>query len=79
MDKKQVSNDELVWIFRERLSTIGDLGRRIPIAIVRSKQDWSVVTGLWSSRYAGWEKHIAAIQDELRREYHLVRDRRQAR
>jgi hypothetical protein len=72
---KKISNTDLLWIFRERLSSFDDRFKVAPIAIVPRKDGWEVVT---SHRYrtAGPQlaKRIEQIQAELRAVYRLARD-----
>ena len=73
MTKTKISSTDLVWIFRERLSSFDDRFKVAPIAIVPSEDGWEVVT---SRRYRNPEldKRIAQIQAELRAVYTLARD-----
>ena len=70
MATTSISSTELLWIFREKLSSFGDGFKDAPIAIVPSKDGWEVVT---SHRYRNAElqlaKCIAKIQAELRPVY----------
>jgi hypothetical protein len=73
--KKRISSTDLIWIFRERLSSYPDCPASIKIAIVPSKGSFTVVTAP-SDRKAHprciW--HIAQIEKELRAIYVLVKD-----
>ena len=75
MTKAKISSADLLWIFRERLSTFDDRFKVAPIAIVPSKQGWEVVT---SSRYRNATpevaKRIKEVQAELQAVYRLARD-----
>ena len=44
MTKTKISSTDLVWIFRERLSSFDDRFKIAPIAIVPTKEGWEVVT-----------------------------------
>jgi hypothetical protein len=73
--KAKISSADLLWIFRERLSTFDGRFKVAPIAIVPSKQVWEVVT---SSRYRNATpevaKRIKEVQAELQTVYRLARD-----
>jgi hypothetical protein len=75
MAKTKISSTDLLWIFRERLSSLDDRFKVAPIAIVPSKRGWDAVT---SHRYRAAEpqfaKRIEQIQAELRDVYRLPRD-----
>ena len=72
---KKISSTDLLWIFREKLSSFDDRFKDAPIAIVPSENGWEVVT---SHRYRNAEpqlaKRIEQIQAELRAVYTLARD-----
>jgi hypothetical protein len=73
--KKRVSSTDLVWMFRERLSSFDDCTPSIPIAIVPSEAGWTAVT---SPRYRAGRpdcvRRIEQIQKQLRDVYVLARD-----
>jgi hypothetical protein len=73
--KTKISSTDLVWIFRERLSSFDDRFKVAPIAIVPTKEGWEVVT---SSRYRTAEPEVAKlikqVQAELQAVYRLARD-----
>ena len=73
--KTKISSTDLVWIFRERLSSFDDRFNVAPTAIVPTKEGWEVVT---SSRYRTAEpevaKRIREVQAELQAVYSLARD-----
>jgi hypothetical protein len=73
--KTKISSTDLLWIFRERLSTFDDRLKVAPIAIVPTKEGWEVVT---SSRYRNAApevaKRIKQVQAELQAAYGLARD-----
>jgi hypothetical protein len=64
---KKISSTDLLWIFREKLSSFDDRFKAAPIAIIPSEDGWEVVM---SHRYRNAEpqlaKRIAQIQAELR-------------
>jgi hypothetical protein len=73
--KTRISSTDLLWIFREKLSSFDERFTVAPIAIVPTEDGWEVVT---SHRYRSAEpelaKRIAQIQTELRAVYRLARD-----
>lgn len=75
MAKTRVSSTDLVWMFRERLSSFNDCSPSIPIAIVPSNAGWTAVT---TSRYRASHPHsfkrIEQIQKQLRDVYVLAKD-----
>jgi hypothetical protein len=73
--KTEISNTDLLWIFREKLSSFNERFKAAPIAIVPSKDGWEVVMSR-GYRTAAPElaKRIAQIQAELRAVYRLARD-----
>jgi hypothetical protein len=75
MAKTRISSADLLWIFRERLSSFDDRFKAAPIAIIPSHDGWEAVT---SRRYRTAESRIAKcieqIQAELRPVYRLPRD-----
>ena len=75
MAKTKISSTDLLWIFREKLTSFGDRFKGAPIAIVPTEDGWEVVT---SHRYRSAEpelaKRIAQIQTELRAVYRLAPD-----
>jgi hypothetical protein len=73
--KTRVSSTDLIWIFRERLSSFDDGSPSIPIAIVPSDVGWTVViTPRHRARRPGWVRRIERIQTQLRDVYVLARD-----
>ena len=73
--KKRISNTDLIWIFREKLSSFSDCPQSIKIAIVPSDAGWTVVTAR-RDRNARPDcvKRIEQIQDQLREVYVLEKD-----
>jgi hypothetical protein len=73
--KTKISSTDLVWIFRERLSSFDDRFKLAPIAIVPTKEGWEVVT---SRRYRIAEPRVAyrikQVQAELQAVYRLTQD-----
>jgi len=73
--KTKISSTDLLWIFRERLSSFSGRFKDTPIAFVPNEDGWEVVM---SRRYRNAEpelsKRIAQIQAELRAVYRLARD-----
>jgi hypothetical protein len=72
---KKISNTDLLWIFRERMTSFDGRFKAAPIAILPSENGWEAVT---SHRYRDAEpqlaERIAQIQAELRAVYRLARD-----
>jgi hypothetical protein len=73
--KTRVSSTDLIWMFRERLSSFNDCSPSIPIAIVPSNAGWTAVT---ASRYRAAHPHsfrrVEQIQKQLRVVYALAKD-----
>ena len=73
--KKRISSTDLIWIFREKLSTFADCPPAIKIAIVPSHASWTVVI---TPRDRKWHPHcvkrIEQIQKKLRELYVLTKD-----
>jgi len=73
--KKRVSSTDLIWMFRERLSSFDDCSPSIPIAIVPSHAGWTAVT---NSRHRtarpACVRRIEQIQRQLRDVYVLAKD-----
>ena len=74
MAKTEISNTDLLWIFREKLSSFNERFKAAPIAIVPSKDGWEVVTHRYRNAEPELAKRIAQIQAELRAVYRLARD-----
>ena len=74
MTKTEISNTDLLWIFREKLSSFNERFKAAPIAIVPTEDDWEVVTRRYRNAEPELAKRIAQIQAELRAVYRLARD-----
>jgi len=73
--KKIISSTDLIWIFREKLSTFDDCPPSIKMAIVPSKGGWTVVTTLRDRKaHPRCIRRIAQLQKELREIYALAKD-----
>jgi hypothetical protein len=73
--KKRISSTDLIWIFRERLSSYPDCPASIKIAIVPSRGSWTVVTAQNDRKaYPRCISRIAQIEKELREIYALAKD-----
>jgi hypothetical protein len=73
--KKRISSTDLIWIFRENLSTFADCPPAIKIAIVPSDAGWTVVmTASDRKRLPDCAKQIVQIQKQLREVYVLAKD-----
>jgi hypothetical protein len=73
--KKRISSTELIWIFCEKLSTFADCPPSIKIAVVPSKESWTVVmTARDRNRLPDCTKRIEQIQKQLREVYFLAKD-----
>jgi hypothetical protein len=73
--KKRISSTDLIWIFREKLSTFTDCPPSIKIAIVPSNEGWTVVMPQGDqNRCPHCVKRIEQIQKQLRELYVLARD-----
>jgi hypothetical protein len=75
MAKTKISSTDLLWIFREKLTSFGDRFKGAPIAIVPSEDGgWEVVAHRYRSAWPELAERIAQIQAELRAVYRLARD-----
>lgn len=74
MAKTRISSADLLWIFREKLSSFDDRFKAVPIAIIPSHDGWEVVTSPKFRTPARIAKCIEQIQAELRPVYRLRRD-----
>jgi hypothetical protein len=72
--KTRVSSTDLLWIFREKLSSFDERFKVAPIAIVPSEDGWEVVMQRYRNAEPELAKRIAQIQTELRAVYRLARD-----
>jgi hypothetical protein len=75
MVRTRIASADLLWIFRERLSSSNDRYKTAPLAIIPSDDGWEVIT---SRRYRNSQpeaaKCIAQVQAELRPVYRLAPD-----
>ena len=73
--KAKISSTDLIWIFREKLSSFDDCSPEIPIAIVPTDRGWRAVT---APRDRTGRPHcvrrIEQIQKQLREVYILAKD-----
>jgi hypothetical protein len=73
--KKRISSTDLIWIFREKLSSFADCPKSIKLAIVPSDAGWTVVmTAADRKRLPDCAKRIEQIQKQLREVYVLAKD-----
>jgi hypothetical protein len=72
--KTKISSTDLLWIFRERLSSISDRYKTAPIAIIPSDDGWEAVTPAKYRTEPQLAKYIERIQAELRPVYRLSPD-----
>jgi hypothetical protein len=72
--KKKISSTDLIWIFREKLSTFADCPPSIKLAIVPSEAGWTVVTTARDrKRLPDCAKRIDQLQKQLREVYVLAK------
>jgi hypothetical protein len=75
MVRTRIASADLLWIFREKLSSIDDRFKTAPIAIIPSGNGWEAIT---SRRYRNSQPRVAKcieqIQAELRSVYRLSQD-----
>jgi hypothetical protein len=75
MAKSRISATDLIWIFRERMQSFDDCGSGISLAIVPSKEGWSVVMNARGRNdNPRCAKRIQQLQSQLRQSYVLARD-----
>jgi hypothetical protein len=75
LPKKRISSTDLIWIFREKLSSFAECPESIKIAVVPSNEGWTVVMAPHErNRRPHCVKRIAEIQKQLREVYVLARD-----
>jgi hypothetical protein len=73
--KTKISSTDLIWIFREKLSSFDDCPPSIPIAIVPSDESWTAVTTQHVRKgRPNCVKRIEQLQKELRKVYALAKD-----
>jgi hypothetical protein len=75
MAKSRISATDLIWIFRERMQSFEDCQSGISLAIVPSKEGWSVVMNARGRNdNPRCAKRIEQLQGQLRQAYTLARD-----
>jgi hypothetical protein len=74
MAKTKISSTDLLWIFREKMSSFDDRFKDAPIAIIPSRAGWEVVMHRYRNAEPKLAERIAQIQAELRAVYSLARD-----
>jgi hypothetical protein len=73
--KTRISRTDLIWIFREKLSSFDDCPPEIPIAIVPSSGGWKAVTAARDrTGRPDCIRRIEQIQRQLREIYVLAKD-----
>jgi hypothetical protein len=73
--KSKISSTDLIWIFREKLSSFDGYPPSIPIAIIPNRESWKAVT-TQRIRKARPDcvKRIEQLQKQLREIYILAKD-----
>ena len=75
MVRTRIASVDLLWIFRERLSSISDRYATAPIAIVPSGDGWeAIMSRRQRNAQPQLAKCIEEIQADLRPVYRLARD-----
>ena len=75
MAKTKISSTDLIWIFREKLSTFDDCPPSISIAIVPSSEGWTALTTHRDrTGHPNCIRRIEQLQKQLREEYVLTKD-----
>ena len=75
MAKTKISSTDLIWIFREKLSSFDDCPRTMSIAIVPSDETWTALTTQQIRKERpDCVKRIEQIQKQLREVYVLAKD-----
>ena len=75
MAKTRILSTDLLWIFREKLSSFDDCSPSIPIAIVPSDESWTAVTTQRVRKgHPHCVKRIEQLQEQLREVYVLAKD-----
>ena len=73
--KTKISSTDLIWVFREKLSTFADCPPSMKIAIVPSEAGWTVVTTQRDRRaHPNCVRRIEQVQKQLRQLYVLTKD-----
>jgi hypothetical protein len=75
LSKIRISSTDLIWIFQQRLSSLGGKSTPVSIAIIPDDGGWMAVAGA-RERKANPEQveRIAQIQKQLREIYVLAKD-----
>ena len=75
MPKTKISSTDLIWIFREKLSSFDDCSPSIPIGIVPSDNGWIAVTpARYRTGHPICVRRIKALEKQLREVYVLAKD-----
>jgi hypothetical protein len=74
MAKKRISSTDLAWVFLEQMRSFDDCAGATAIAILPSRDGWTVVTNRTKSQRPSCARRIEQIQKRLRRSYVLARD-----
>ena len=75
MARIKISSTDLIWIFREKLSSFDDCSPSIAIAIVPSREGWTAVTTHRNrTDHPNCVKRIEQLQKQLREIYVLAKD-----
>jgi hypothetical protein len=75
LPKSTISTTDLIWIFREKLSSFEECPVSISIGIVPSSEGWTVVTNQRDrTAHPDCIKRIEQLQKQLREVYVLAKD-----
>ncbi len=75
MPKTKISSTDLIWIFREKLSSFDDCSPSTSIAIVPSSEGWTaVMTHRDRTEHPNCVRRIEQLQKQLREIYVLAKD-----
>jgi hypothetical protein len=75
MAKTKISSTDLIWIFREKLSSFDDCSPSISIAIVPSSEGWTAVSTYRDrTGQPNFVRRIEQLQKQLRQIYALAKD-----
>jgi hypothetical protein len=75
MAKTKISSTDLIWIFREKLSSFDDCSPSISIAIIPSSEGWTAVTTHRDrTGQPNCARRIEQLQKQLREIYALAKD-----
>jgi len=73
--KTKISSTDLIWIFREKLSSFDDCSPSTSIAIVPSSEGWTaVMTHRDRTEHPNCVRRIEQLQKQLREIYVLAKD-----